>query len=193
MKNTSGNPAVIGLYGFGLTTFLLNLKNAGVYEGNSMIDAMGLCYGGLAQVIAGIMEWKKGNTFAFVAFTSYGFFWISLILIHVLPALGVSEKPNNMALGFYCFIWGLFTLALFVATLKIAPRALQFTFLTVVVLFWLLAAHFFAESHVLERIAGVEGIICGLSAIYVASGELLNQYYGRTIIPLGELKKKWEF
>lgn len=72
--NTTANPAPLGLMGFGMTTILLNLHNAGVIELGSMILAMGLFYGGLAQVIAGIMEWKQGNTFGTVAFTSYGFF-----------------------------------------------------------------------------------------------------------------------
>ena len=79
IKDTTANPAPLGLLGFGMTTVLLNLHNAGFFELNGMILAMGICYGGLAQVIAGIMEWKKGNTFAATAFISYGFFWLSLV------------------------------------------------------------------------------------------------------------------
>src|SRR6266496_2999215 len=77
IKDTTGNPAPLGLLGFGMTTVLLNLHNAGFYELNSMILAMGICYGGLAQIVAGIMEWRKGNTFATTAFLSYGLFWLS--------------------------------------------------------------------------------------------------------------------
>src|SRR6266513_321321 len=88
IKDTTGNPAPLGLLGFGMTTVLLNLHNAGFYELNSMILAMGICYGGAAQIIAGIMEWKKGNTFATTAFISYGFFWWSLVALIVLPKLG---------------------------------------------------------------------------------------------------------
>ena len=136
------------------------------------------------------MEWKKGNTFAFIAFISYGFFWQSLIFLNIMKTLKIAGAPDGNAMGFYCLIWGVFTLGMWIATWKITNRALSFTFFTVVLLFALLAAHFFAESHTMEKIAGVEGIICGLSAIYVAMGELLNPIYGRTIIPLFPYKKK---
>src|SRR6476659_9524720 len=88
IKDTTANPAPLGLLAFGMTTVLLNLHNAGFFDLSSMILAMGLCYGGLAQVIAGIMEWKKGNTFATTAFISYGFFWLSLVALLLLPATG---------------------------------------------------------------------------------------------------------
>ena len=90
IKDTTANPAPLGLLGFGMTTVLLNLHNAGFYELNAMILAMGICYGGTAQVIAGIMEWKKGNTFAATAFISYGFFWLSLVALLVLPKLNLA-------------------------------------------------------------------------------------------------------
>src|SRR5437660_4429657 len=94
IKDTTGNPAPLGLLGFGMTTVLLNLHNAGFYELNSMILAMGICYGGAAQIIAGVMEWKKGNTFATTAFVSYGLFWLSLVALILLPKLG-SASPTN--------------------------------------------------------------------------------------------------
>ena len=87
IKDTTANPAPLGLMGFGMTTVLLNLHNAGIIPLSSMILAMGLCYGGLAQVIAGVMEWKKHNTFGTLAFTSYGLFWLSLVVMLVLPVL----------------------------------------------------------------------------------------------------------
>ena len=82
IKDTTANPAPLGLLAFGTTTILLNLHNAGIFEMNSMILAMGIFYGGLAQVIAGIMEAKKNNTFGLTAFTSYGFFWLTLVGIN---------------------------------------------------------------------------------------------------------------
>src|SRR5437867_11648654 len=94
VKDTTGNPAPLGLLAFGMTTVLLNLHNAGFFELNSMILAMGLCYGGLAQVIAGIMEWKKGNTFATTAFISYGFFWLSVVAVLLLPESGASRATD---------------------------------------------------------------------------------------------------
>src|SRR4029077_18561829 len=134
IKDTTGNPAPLGLLGFGMTTVLLNLHNAGFYELNSMILAMGICYGGTAQVVASIMEWKKGNTFATTAFISYGFFWLSLVALLLLPATGASKAPDATAMTAYLAMWGLFTAGLFVGTLRI-NRALQVVFATLVVLF----------------------------------------------------------
>src|SRR5947199_4086425 len=109
IKDTTGNPAPLGLLGFGMTTVLLNLHNAGFYELNSMILAMGICYGGTAQVIAGIMEWKKNNTFAATAFISYGFFWLSLVALILLPKIPGVIPANETAMAAYLGIWGLFT------------------------------------------------------------------------------------
>src|SRR5207253_11295498 len=116
IKDTTGNPAPLGLLGFGMTTVLLNLHNAGFYELNSMILAMGICYGGLAQIIAGIMEWMKGNTFATTAFLSYGLFWLSLVTMIVLTKLGWGGASNDTAMAAYLGMLGLFTAVMFVGT-----------------------------------------------------------------------------
>src|SRR2546427_6023345 len=101
IKDTTGNPAPLGLLGFGMTTVLLNLHNAGFYELNSMILAMGICYGGAAQIIAGIMEWKKGNTFATTPFISFGLFWLSLVASIILAKLGWGAASNDTAIAAY--------------------------------------------------------------------------------------------
>src|SRR5882757_5524971 len=102
VKDGIANPAPLGLCAFGMTTVLLNLHNAGFYEMNSMILAMGIFYGGLAQVIAGIIEAKKNNTFGLTAFTSYGFFWLSLVGLIVLPKLGwVASGPSEASMIAY--------------------------------------------------------------------------------------------
>src|SRR5918911_291009 len=101
IKDTTANPAPLGLLGFGMTTVLLNLHNAGFYELNSMILAMGICYGGGGAIIGGDMEWKKGNTFATTAFTSYGLFWFSLVVLIVLPKTGWGAAPDNTAMAAY--------------------------------------------------------------------------------------------
>jgi len=181
--DTTANPAPLGLSAFGLTTILLNVHNAGVYPLDAMILAMGIFYGGLAQVVAGIMEWRKGNSFGTTAFTSYGFFWLSLGGILIMPAVGLGEAPGPVAMGTYLGLWGLFTAALFVGTLRIG-RGLQSVFLTLTVLFLLLAAADFTGSDVLLRIAGLEGILCGATAVYVGLGQLLNEVYGRTLVPV---------
>lgn len=191
-KNVFANPAPLGLMGFGMTTVLLNLHNAGFIMLGSMILAMGICYGGFAQIIAGILEYKKGNTFGVTAFTSYGLFWLSLVVLIFIPNLvpGVSgyKDPDFAS---YLFMWGLFTGLMFISTLK-KPKALQFVFGSLTLLFWLLAAgHFIIASGNTSLgedvlvFAGYEGIICGLSAVYLAMAEVMNETYGKTILPVG--------
>jgi uncharacterized protein len=184
------NPAPLGLLGFGLTTVLLNLHNAGFFPLDTMILAMGLAYGGLAQVIVGIMEFKKGNTFGTVAFTSYGLFWWSLVAIFVMPRLSffnVAEvtainAPTHEALAAYFFMWGLFTFAMFFGTLK-NNRALQFVFASLAILFFLLTTRELTGNAIVATLTGYEGITCGLSAVYLAIAEVLNETYGKTVLP----------
>jgi len=178
-----GNPAPLGLCAFGTTTVLLNLHNAGFFEMNSMILAMGIFYGGLAQVIAGVIEAKKNNTFGLTAFTSYGFFWLSLVGLIVIPKFGWAPKPSDSAMAAYLAIWGLFTLCLFFGTLRL-NRALQFVFATLTILFILLALEHAGYESV-GKFAGYEGIICGLSAIYAGIANVLNEVHGRVVLPLG--------
>jgi succinate-acetate transporter protein len=188
MSEKQANPAPLGLLGFGLTTVLLNLHNAGFYSLNSMILAMGLFYGGLAQVIAGLMEFRKGNTFGTVAFTSYGLFWWSLVTLLLLPLTGVTGIKYPFAadasIGAYFFMWGLFTLAMFFGTLK-ANRALQFVFMSLAILFFLLAGVGFTANKDLLTVTGYEGIICGLSAVYLGIAHVLNEVHGKTVLPIG--------
>jgi len=180
----TANPAPLGLIGFGMTTVLLNLHNAGYFGLGSMILAMGLCYGGIAQVLAGIMEWKKGNTFGTTAFTSYGLFWISLVVLLVLPKTGVVPASEGVAMGAYLGMWGIFTAGLVIATLRM-NRATQFIFASLALLFFLLAAGDLLGNPAITVLAGYEGIVCGLSAIYAGLAQILNGVYERTIAPLG--------
>jgi uncharacterized protein len=184
LKDTTANPAPLGLLGFGMTTVLLNIHNAGYYELNTMILAMGIFYGGLAQIIAGIMEWKKNNTFGTTAFTSYGLFWLTLVGLILMPKLGLGEATSKPAFAAYFFMWGLFTFFMFIGTLRL-NRALQFVFLSLTVLFFLLAIRDYFGSAAIGTLAGYEGIICGLSAIYAALAQVLNEVYKKVIAPLG--------
>ncbi len=189
IKDTSANPAPLGLLAFGLTTVLLNLHNAGFFEMNSMILAMGIFYGGLAQIVAGIMEVKKNNTFGFTAFVSYGFFWLTLVGLIVMPKLGWISAPSENAMIAYLIMWGVFTGLLFFGTLRIS-KALQFVFATLTILFFLLAAGDATGNAGLKTFTGYEGIVCGGSAIYTGVGALLNEMYGRQVLPLGLIVKK---
>jgi succinate-acetate transporter protein len=185
IKDTTSNPAPLGLLGFGMTTVLLNLHNAGFYEINSMILAMGIFYGGAAQVLAGAMEWKKGNTFGTTAFTSYGLFWLTLVALLVLPKTGWSTAPDDTAMAAYLAMWGIFTLIMFFATLRL-NRALQFVFATLTLLFFLLAFGRYTKAGPgFTHFTGYEGIVCGFSAIYTGLAQVLNETWGKTVWPLG--------
>ena len=191
MSERLANPAPLGLLAFGLTTVLLNLGNAGIYtNGLSMILAMGIAYGGLAQIIAGAMEFRKGNTFGTVAFSSYGFFWWSLVILLLLPkvsSLGFLAPETN-AMAAYFFMWGLFTFVMFFGTLK-ANRAIQFVFMSLAILFFLLTAHELTGDATLGTITGYEGVICGLSAVYLGLAEVLNEAHGKAFLPIGPMSK----
>jgi succinate-acetate transporter protein len=188
IKDTSANPAPLGLLAFGMTTVLLNLHNAGFFGMNAMILAMGIFYGGIAQVIAGIIEGKKNNTFGLTAFTSYGFFWLTLAALIVMPKLGWIPAASEGAMVAYLIVWGIFTGCLFFGTLRIS-RALQFVFATLTILFFLLALGDATGNASLKTFTGYEGIACGASAIYTGAGILLNEMYGKNILPLGLVVK----
>lgn len=174
------NPAPLGLMGFGMTTVLLNIHNAGFFGDSvdTMIISMGIFYGGIAQIIAGILEFRKNNVFGLTAFTSYGLFWLSLAYIFV------TGGADGGFLGWYLFLWGVFTAYMFIGTLR-HNRALQVVFATLAILFFLLAIAHWADSETWTKIAGWEGIVCGSSAIYLAAAQVLNETYERTLLPIG--------
>ena len=185
IKGKAANPGPLGLLGFGMTTVLLNLHNAGLLPLSIAIVAMGIALGGLAQIIAGIRELCQGNTFGGTAFTAYGLFWWSLVLIWVNPfAQAGIEGASKVAMGYYLLLWGIFTLFMFIGTFK-HNRATQVVFGSLTVLFMLLALGDFTGCHTITIVAGVVGIFCGLSAIYSAMGQILNAEFGKTVLPLG--------
>jgi len=181
-KNKIANPAGLGLLAFGMTTVLLSMHNLGLFGLDSAILSMGIFYGGLAQIVAGIFEFKKGNTFAATAFTSYGFFWLTFMAIN--SGLVPAAAADSTSLGAYFAMWGILTLFLFIGTLKSA-RALQVVFLTATLLFFIVAIKAASEISDIAYVAGAIGVICGGSAMYTAFGEVLNEQHGRTILPLG--------
>jgi len=187
IQDTTANPAPLGLMGFGMTTVLLNLHNTGLYSLGTMILAMGIFYGGIAQVIAAIMEFKKNNTFGTTAFGSFGLFWFTLAFLVIMPAMGWGNAPETAAMVAYLVMWGLFTGVMFIGTLKL-NRATQVVFASLTILFFLLAIGDATGSVVVTRIAGIEGIFCGLSAMYAALAQVLNGVYGRTVLSLGPVK-----
>ncbi len=190
IRDTTANPAPLGLLGFGMTTILLNLHNAGFYGVNSMIMGMGIFVGGIAQIFAGIQEWKKNNTFGATAFTAYGSFWLSLVATWLIPktSFGEAYASDENSMGCYLLLWGIFTLCMFVGTLRL-NRMLQVVFFTLTLLFFLLSISDFTGNKSLHTLAGYEGVLCGASAVYGCVAQILNEVYGKTVLPLGVIKR----
>ena len=178
------NPGPLGLAGFGMTTILLSIHNTGCFPMASAIMAMAVFYGGIAQIMAGIMEFKKGNTFGMTAFISYGSFWLTLVFILIFKGLPESTPAF---LGWYLFVWGLFTFFMWFATFG-SNRVLQFVFLSLFVVYWLLAIGDWAGSPATSHAGGWLGILCGLAAFYLSMAEVINENAGRKVLPIGALK-----
>lgn len=179
----SANFAPLGLLGFGMTTVLLNLHNAEFIKLSIVILAMGLCLGGAAQIIAGVLEFKKGSTFAGTAFVAYGFFWWSLVLIWTNPFSDKISNADKISMGFYLLLWTIFTFFMYIGTLK-HNRATQVVFSSLTILFLLLCIADFTNIQILTVIAGYIGIFCGFSAIYSACAQIVNEEFQNTIMPL---------
>lgn len=182
IQSTIANPAPLGLLGFGMTTVLLNLHNANIIPLSIVILAMGFALGGSAQIMAGIIEFKKNNVFGATAFTAYGFFWLSLIVIWTNPIADIAAA-NEKSMGFYLLLWGIFTAFMFIGTLK-HSRGSQIVFLTLTVLFFMLAIGDFTGNAAIKNAAGWVGIVCGASAIYNSVAQIINNEYGKVILPL---------
>jgi len=184
LVDTTTNPAAFGLCGFGMSTLLLNLHNIGLFPLDSMIMAMGIFFGGIAQVIVGKIEANKNNMFGMVAFGSYGFFWIILVALMMIPKLGLGEAPTPNAMGWFLTVWGIFTTGLFIATFSLS-KAMRVLFGSVVALFFLLAIADFTGSATVKLMAGIDGIFCGGFALFLALSMVINDTFGKEIIPLG--------
>ena len=184
-----GNPAVVGLAGFGMTTLLLQFHNLG-WIGLGPVVWMGLIFGGTAQLIAGLMEKSLGNSFGFSAFTAYGAFWISLCGIFFGNEFNLwKAAPMDMAL--YLLVWGGYTTIMLAGALRI-HKAMTVTFATLALGFFLLSAEFFAKhagntdlAHTLKTVAAWELIFCALSALYMLTAIIVNETAGRQVLPFG--------
>ncbi|KAF0225273.1 MAG: hypothetical protein FD133_649 [Erysipelotrichaceae bacterium] len=177
----TANPGPLGLLGFGMTTILLNVHNAGLIPLSIMIIGMGVALGGLAQLIAGILEMKQGNTFAGTAFIAYGCFWWSLVIIWTMAPVGMAA--DKIAMGYYLSIWGLFTAFMFIGTLT-HNMMTRVVFGSLTVLFALLAIGDFTGNPTITFVAGLVGIFCGFSAFYSAVGQIVNGEHQKEIFPL---------
>lgn len=183
LVDDTANPAPLGLCAFGMTTMLLSLHNIGLIALASPIIAMAIFYGGIAQVIAGIMEWKKNNTFGMVTFGSFGFFWISFAAILMFPALGVAKAPGAIDLAAFLSVWGIFAAGLFICTFRM-HRILNVTLFFVVLLVVLLVTAELTGIELIKSLGGITGLIAGLLALYIGMGQTINEVYGKKIFPV---------
>jgi succinate-acetate transporter protein len=185
IKDITGGAGALGLLGYGMPGVLLGLANAGIIQTGSAILGMAIFMGGFAMFTAGLMEWKKGNTYGLAAYGSYGLFWFSFAALLLLPALGLAKDAGGAgAMAAYLALWGLFTVALFIGALKMT-RALQFVLGTLAVIFFLETAGAATGAGMFTILAGYLGIISGLAAMYTALAPVLNDLYGTTVAPLG--------
>ncbi len=179
MPTKKANPAPLGLLGFGMTTVLLSLHNAGVLPLDSITLSMGIFCGGLAQLLAGVMEYKNGNTFGTVAFVLYGVFWLAFVSIKTDMMAAGSEGAT---MGAFCLVWGIMTLFMFLGTLK-GRNSSKIVFSTLAITFFVLTIADFTGNGTITNIAGVIGLFCGLSAMYTAFAEVLAEQHGKEILP----------
>ncbi len=184
IKDKTANPTPLGFTGLGLSAVLLSLSYIGLFPVDSMIVAMAIFLGGFAQVFAGLMAWKKGSVFGGTAFCAFGLFWFSLAALILMPALGWVEAPTPISLAAYLSLWGVYTFVMLVATLKLGSKAIMFVFVTLFLLFMLLAIVNATGNAGLLVIAGYDGLVMGLGALYTALGIVLNDAYGKTIVPI---------
>jgi uncharacterized protein len=183
LVDNTANPAPLGLCAFGMTTILLSVHNAGVTGLTSPIIAMALFYGGLAQLIVGLMEWKKNNTFGMVTFGSFGLFWISFASILILPVTGLAKAPSPVDLAAFLTVWGILIFGLFICSLRM-HRLLQVTLAAVLLLVVLLVAASLTGSTMIHTVAGITGIIAGALALYMGMGAVINEIYGSRVLPV---------
>lgn len=176
-----GNPAVVGLAGFGLTTLLLQFHNIGLM-GLGPVVSMGFIFGGLAQMIAGFQEQRMGNNFGYSAFVAYGAFWIGLGIIWLLNNFGVY-KSSTTDVGFFMLAWALYTVIMFIASLRV-HKAMAFTFGTLLLGFILLVLGHFGNP-VFNVVAGYELIVCALGAWYMMAGIIINDLAGKAVLKMG--------
>jgi succinate-acetate transporter protein len=179
------NPGALGLAGFGLNTILLQIHNIG-FTDSTIPLIYGLFWGGIAQVISGIIDARRGDTFGLTAFTSYGLFWLGLSFGFLLEWMGfITLDSPGLAWLFIC--WGIFTGYMTIGTLRISLVHV-FVFASLTLLFFLLAAHFFGAIPAI--VPGIEGLFCGAGAVYGSAAIVLNSKYERWILPVGLLSKK---
>jgi succinate-acetate transporter protein len=180
------NPAPLGLGGFGATTLALSLINANLISGKDVPMVLGLAfaYGGLAQLLAGMWEFRTGNPFGAIAFSSYGAFWISYFFLVNFDVAKIPATNAGGAVSAWLWIWGLISLVFTLCTLK-APSVLTLLFTLLTAVFVILALGAGLPSTAVTKIGGFVGIVLAANALYLMLAFLAEGVYGRAILPVG--------
>jgi hypothetical protein len=181
--DTTGNMFPLAFVTVGMNLILLNLANAGYYPLDSMILAMCLFCGGFGQFFAGTWAWRKGISFAATALTMYGLFFLTLFGLIVFPGFGIGKAPTAIAMGAFMIVWGIFTVFMFIGTLKLY-KALQVVFGLLAVLYFLLGAGSLTGNASISSLAAWEGIATGVAALYFGVANVLNDVYGKQVMPI---------
>lgn len=178
------NPAVLGLLGYGMSTVLLSLANSGVYPVDGMIFAMAIFFGGAAQTLVASMLFKLGDTFGVTAFGGFSFLWLSFAFINI-GAMNKWWTVTSVGVGWYLIIWTVFTIGLLIASV-VAPSVLTIILGLTVILLGSLGLGAVTGNASLGRFGGYEGVLTGALAVYLAFAFLINEMYGKTVLPIGK-------
>jgi succinate-acetate transporter protein len=183
------DPGPLGLAAFALTTFVLSMFNAGLvsHAGEPVVLGVALAYGGIAQVLAGMWEFRTGNTFG-AAFTSFGAFWLSFWAYVTFFAAEVPAENVAAALGLYLIAWGIFTTYMLVASLR-TTAAIAVVFLLLAITFFLLGIGNANESEGLIEAGGWFGLATAVAAWYASFAAVTNSTFGRTVLPVKPLRR----
>jgi uncharacterized protein len=185
---TPADPGPLGLAGFALTTFVLSMFNAGLVskEAEPVVLGLALAYGGVAQILAGMWEFRTGNTFGAVAFTSFGAFWISYWALVTFFIGDIPPAEVGAAVGLYLISWGIFTTYMFIASLR-TTAAIALVFVLLAATFFLLGIGNANESDGLVEVGGWFGLATAVAAWYASFAAVTNSTFGRTVLPVKPL------
>ncbi|RNF12382.1 GPR1/FUN34/yaaH family protein [Trypanosoma conorhini] len=183
------DPGALGFLTYGFTTVLYNLSNSGLCPLNTTTAGMVIAYGGFTQMLAGIMDFFRGNAFPCTIATTFGAFWIATALVWLLPRKTAATPDEYLVeadeafMGAFFFLWAVLTIVALVSSFR-QPLAISFVFFMTLLFFTLQSAAFWSKSSVMKRVAGYEGICCGLSAMYCGLAMMLNEAHGKTLLPM---------
>jgi len=179
------DPAALGLGGFALTTFVLSVVNAGWMSAEAVVFGLALAYGGLAQLLAGMWEFAKGNTFGATAFSSYGAFWLSYWYLTGHTDFGnLSTSQIDTGVGWYLLAWGIFTTYMAVGSTRVNTAVLT-VFVLLAATYYLLAIGSWTGASFWGHLGGYVGIATAAAAWYASFATVANWSFKRTVLPVG--------